>query len=84
MKARRKVLIMAIAVASVGLAALWVSQLDAARPDVVPDPSTGPDRVVDRVRSAFPQTEGWFRIVATARYTTGASGRIVERRRAPP
>lgn len=77
MKARRKVLIMAIAVASVGLAALWVSQLDAARPDVVPDPSTGPDRVVDRVRSAFPQTEGWFRIVATARYTTGASGRIV-------
>lgn len=65
------------ALIALGLLALAVAQLDAARPDVVPDPTIGSDRVVDRVRAAFPQTEGWFRIVESARYTTGAAGRIV-------
>lgn len=44
---------------------------------------SGPDepaverRAIDRVRALFPQTNGWFRIVATARYAPDAAGRLV-------
>lgn len=49
----------------------------------VPAPSTAPivatatDRVVDRARHWFPQTQGWFRLVAGARFEAGYDGRLV-------
>ncbi len=75
MKAHKRVLV-ALGLTIVGALALAGSQLYAARPST-PEALTGPDRVVDRVRELFPQTQGWFRIVATAEFTTGPSGRIV-------
>lgn len=70
-----------IALSAVGAALVVVaalsSDIGAMGPGPVPEPTEGPDRVIDRVRELFPQTEGWFRIVATARFDTGSSGRIV-------
>ncbi|NOY93762.1 MAG: hypothetical protein GXP55_21475, partial [Deltaproteobacteria bacterium] len=51
--------------------------LRATQPRGVPRSVEGADRVVDRVREQFPSTRGWFRIVATAGFTTDASERLV-------
>jgi len=75
MKARKPVVV-GFGVALVLGLALLGSRLSAARPSAALE-SAGPDREIDRVRSLFPQTEGWFRIVATAEFSTGPSGRIV-------
>ncbi|RLB51135.1 MAG: hypothetical protein DRJ42_17400, partial [Deltaproteobacteria bacterium] len=69
------VIVIAISAISVGL--VITSQLLASGPVAIPAPESGQDRVIDRVRELFPQTEHWFAIVATAKFTTPGSGRIV-------
>lgn len=74
---RRWPVLLTVGAAVVVLGFSLVSQLQATRPAGVPLAIEGPHRVVDRVQQLFPRTENWFRIVATAEFTTDPSGRLV-------
>ena len=73
---------------SCALGAWLLTSTAAAQPSrsaAVPPPPTAPlalsapesDRVVDQARFLFPQTQGWFRLVAGAVFIAGYDGRLV-------
>ncbi len=57
------------------LASTASAQPSRTAPSVAATPAS--ERVVDRARLSFPQTQGWFRLVAGARFSTGDDGRLV-------
>lgn len=61
-------------------AIVLLASVAAAQPGATTVPPTtidGDSPAVDRVRSLFPRTAGWFRLVADARYEVGDDGRLV-------